>query len=193
MRTFPRPGTGALVQARFAVYVLQFQGIASGRNQHGVFAARGGGSGAVGYAKLLPPVRDGEFAKAWSGAREAALQFFPRDCEQRRFDAAFEPELDILAFVPKGDSIGEIRQSRGGFSRLQRGRDCIWAVAELPVKILVQPEAGKWTGDGDLFAVGADEAGAPGVGAADRGPVEECGQQYRRLPFCEHGPAYTYF
>ena len=50
MRAVSRPGGGALLQARFAVYLLHLKGAASGRDQPGVLARGGGGGGAVGDA-----------------------------------------------------------------------------------------------------------------------------------------------
>ena len=97
--------------------------------------------------KLLPPVRDGEFAKGLERGREAALQFFRAIESSGEFDAAFEPELDILAFVPKGDSIGEISaKSRRIFEAAAR-KGLHLAVAELPVKFWssLKPESGRAT------------------------------------------------
>src|SRR6266436_898737 len=72
--------------------------------------SRPGASAAALWAtqKLLPLERDGEFAKGLQRGREAALRFFRAIASSGEFDAAFEPELDILAFVPKGHSIDEI-------------------------------------------------------------------------------------
>jgi tyrosine decarboxylase/aspartate 1-decarboxylase len=97
--------------------------------------------------KLLPPVRDGEFAKGLERGREAALQFFRAIESSGEFDAAFEPELDILAFVPKGDSIDEISaKSRRIFETAAR-KGLHLAVAELPVKFWssLKPESGRAT------------------------------------------------
>src|SRR5258708_6483795 len=83
--------------------------------------------------KLLPLTRDGEFANGLQCGREAALQFFRAVESSRKFTAAFEPELDILAFVPRGDSIEEISgKSRDIFAATAR-KGLHLAVAELPV------------------------------------------------------------
>src|SRR5437773_6523341 len=58
--------------------------------------------------RLLPLARAGEFAKGLERGREAALQFFGAVKSGHKFIPAFEPELDILVFVPKGDSLREI-------------------------------------------------------------------------------------
>jgi len=97
--------------------------------------------------KLLPLERDGEFAKGLQRGREAALQFFLAIESSGEFDAAFEPELDILAFVPKGDSIEEISaKSRRIFETAAR-KGLHLAVAELPVKFWsgLKPESGQAT------------------------------------------------
>src|SRR6201987_1181335 len=84
--------------------------------------------------KLLPLVRGGEFAGGLDNGREAALRFFRAIGGSGKLDAAFEPELDILVFVPKGDSIGEISaDSRRIFDATAR-EGLHLAVAELPVK-----------------------------------------------------------
>jgi glutamate/tyrosine decarboxylase-like PLP-dependent enzyme len=97
--------------------------------------------------KLLPLEREGEFAKGLQRGREAALQFFLAIESGGEFDAAFEPELDILAFVPKGDSIQEISaKSRRIFETAAR-KELHLAVAELPVKFWssLKPESGQAT------------------------------------------------
>jgi len=84
--------------------------------------------------KLLPLIRNGEFATGLQRGREAALQFFRTIESSRKFAAAFEPELDILVFVPHGDSIEEISaKSRNIFAATAR-KGLHLAVAELPVK-----------------------------------------------------------
>ena len=84
--------------------------------------------------KLLPLVRDGEFAKGLERGREAALRFFRAIENGGQFDAAFEPEMDILVFVPKGGSLAEISaKSRQIFAACAR-LGLHLAVAELPVK-----------------------------------------------------------
>jgi tyrosine decarboxylase / aspartate 1-decarboxylase len=111
--------------------------------------SRAGAAAAALWAtqKLLPLVRDGEFAKGLQRGREAALQFFRAIESSGKFDAAFEPELDILAFVPKGDSIERISaKSRRIFETAAR-KGLHLAVAELPVKFWssLEPESGRAT------------------------------------------------
>jgi tyrosine decarboxylase/aspartate 1-decarboxylase len=97
--------------------------------------------------KLLPLERDGEFAKGLQRGREAALQFFRAIESGGKFDAAFEPELDIVVFVPQGDSIEQISaKSRRIFGAAAR-TGLHLAVAELPVKFWssLKPESGRAT------------------------------------------------
>src|SRR6266568_3645745 len=115
--------------------------------------------------KLLPLARAGEFAKGLERGREAGLQFFGAVKSGHKFIPAFEPELDILVFVPKGDSLGEISvKSRRIFEAATR-RGLHLALAELPVKfwrgmqedgeretvtclrsVLMKPEHLEWVG-----------------------------------------------
>jgi tyrosine decarboxylase/aspartate 1-decarboxylase len=84
--------------------------------------------------KLLPLVRAGEFAKGLERGREAALRFFHALASGGKFLPAFEPELDIAAFVPRGESLQEIStESRRAFEASAR-EGLHLAVAELPVK-----------------------------------------------------------
>lgn len=97
--------------------------------------------------KLLPLERDGEFAKGLQRGREAALQFFRAIESGGKFDAAFKPELDIVVFVPQGDSIEQISaKSRRIFQAAAR-TGLHLAVAELPVKFWssLKPESGRAT------------------------------------------------
>jgi len=115
--------------------------------------------------KLLPLVRAGEFAKGLERGREAALRFFGAVKSGHKFIPAFAPELDILVFVPTGDSLGEISaRSRQIFEAAAR-RGLHLALAELPVKfwrgvqedgeratvtclrsVLMKPEHLEWVG-----------------------------------------------
>jgi glutamate/tyrosine decarboxylase-like PLP-dependent enzyme len=97
--------------------------------------------------KLLPLVRGGEFAGGLERGRAAALQFFRAIESNEKFAAAFEPELDILVFVPNGDSIEKISaESRRIFEATAR-KGLHLAVAELPVKFWadLKPESGRAT------------------------------------------------
>jgi glutamate/tyrosine decarboxylase-like PLP-dependent enzyme len=84
--------------------------------------------------KLLPLARNGEFARGLEKGREAALRFFHALENGGKFIPAFAPELDIVAYVPRGDSLADISaKSREIFAAAAR-KGLHLAVAELPVK-----------------------------------------------------------
>jgi glutamate/tyrosine decarboxylase-like PLP-dependent enzyme len=85
--------------------------------------------------KLLPLARGGEFAQGLERVRKAALTFHDMLKNGAQFVPAFEPELDIVVFVPRGNSVTEISaRSRGAFAAAaQRGLHL--ALAELPAKL----------------------------------------------------------
>ena len=71
--------------------------------------------------KLLPLVRDGEFARGLERGREAALHFFHRLESEGNFIPAFAPDLDILVYLPRGDSLeGISARSRRIFKEAAR-------------------------------------------------------------------------
>jgi glutamate/tyrosine decarboxylase-like PLP-dependent enzyme len=84
--------------------------------------------------KLLPLERDGEFAKGLEQGREAALRFFRAVASSGKFVPAFEPELDILVFVPHGTSLEEISEKSRRIFKATARAGLHLAVAELPVK-----------------------------------------------------------
>jgi len=85
--------------------------------------------------KLLPLERGGGFARGLEKGREAALEFWDAVESGETFDAAFRPELDIVCFVPRGDSLAEISaRSRRIFAAAAR-EGLHLAVAELPVRL----------------------------------------------------------
>jgi len=94
--------------------------------------------------KLLPLERGGELARGLEKGREAALQFYRAVKDGEIFDAAFQPELDILCFVPRGGSLGEISaKSRRIFHAAAR-EGLHLAVAELPARFW--PRLGRESG-----------------------------------------------
>jgi len=84
--------------------------------------------------KLLPPERGGEFARGLELGREAALKFWRTIETDGQFVAAFKPELDILNFVPRGDSLEEISAKSRRIFEAAAQQDLHLAVAELPAK-----------------------------------------------------------
>jgi glutamate/tyrosine decarboxylase-like PLP-dependent enzyme len=84
--------------------------------------------------KLFPLVQGGEFAKGLEAGREAALQLYARLKNEDGFSPAFEPELDIIVFLPQEESREKASaRSRRIFDAAAK-RDLHLAVAELPVR-----------------------------------------------------------
>jgi tyrosine decarboxylase/aspartate 1-decarboxylase len=82
--------------------------------------------------KLLPLVREGEFARGLQAGREAALAFYRRLEKDERFATAIAPELDIVIFAPRAKSVTEASGlSRRIFDEAAK-RNLHLAVAELP-------------------------------------------------------------
>jgi glutamate/tyrosine decarboxylase-like PLP-dependent enzyme len=97
--------------------------------------------------KLLPLERGGEFAAGLEKGRAAALKFWRALENGKEFVPAFEPELDILCFVPHGDSLADISaKSRRIFAAAAK-QDLHLAVAELPAQFWRRwkPEGGRTT------------------------------------------------
>ncbi len=89
--------------------------------------------------KLLPLKPGGEFSDGLEAGREAALRLYERLRGSEEFVPAFEPELDILVFLPKETSgIAASMRTRKIFDAAAK-RDLHLAVAELPSRY--------WSGD----------------------------------------------
>jgi glutamate/tyrosine decarboxylase-like PLP-dependent enzyme len=71
--------------------------------------------------KLLPLVREGEFARGLSKSRHAALSLYEKLASDERFETLFRPELDILVWAPKGKMASQISK---------RSQDMFRAAAE---------------------------------------------------------------
>jgi tyrosine decarboxylase/aspartate 1-decarboxylase len=84
--------------------------------------------------KLLPLVRDGEFALSLSRSRDAALTLYRHAEQSKYFVTAFTPQLDIVIFAPRAGSATESSTlARRIFDATAR-HDLHLALAELPVK-----------------------------------------------------------
>lgn len=84
--------------------------------------------------QLLPLAPGGEFARGLEAGREAALQLYKRLEAEERFVSAFEPELDIVVFLPRETSKENASaRSRKIFTAAAK-RDLHLAVAELPLR-----------------------------------------------------------
>jgi hypothetical protein len=79
--------------------------------------------------------RGDEFARGLEKGREAALKFWHAIENEGKFQAAFEPELDILCFVPRGESLSEISAKSRRIFESVASEGLHLAVAELPAKL----------------------------------------------------------
>src|SRR5438067_636026 len=83
--------------------------------------------------RLLPLKKHGEFARGLERGRKSALALLDKLKADSRFVTAFTPELDILVFAPRGESVSESSEmSRKIFEAAAKGNLHL-AVAELPV------------------------------------------------------------
>ena len=98
--------------------------------------SRAGAAAAALWAtqELLPLAKGGEFARGLEDCRRAALDFHGRLQSDPRFITPFPPELDIVVFAPRAESIhAACELSRKVFNAAAR-RNLHLAVAELPIK-----------------------------------------------------------
>jgi len=58
--------------------------------------------------RLLPLVRGGEFAAMLEASRDAAVQFAERLATDQRWLLPFAPELDIVVWAPRAETVAEI-------------------------------------------------------------------------------------
>src|SRR5438477_9094991 len=84
--------------------------------------------------RVLPLKKGGEFAGGMARGRMAALALFEKLRRDSRFVTAFPPELDIMVFAPRVESVSEASAlSRELFEGAAK-RDLHLAVAELPIR-----------------------------------------------------------
>lgn len=82
--------------------------------------------------RLLPLVKGGEFARGLMGGRDAALDLHEKLRTDERFLTGFAPELDIVVWVPRAESVSAASpRSRWLFTEAAR-RNLHLALAELP-------------------------------------------------------------
>jgi tyrosine decarboxylase/aspartate 1-decarboxylase len=93
------------------------------------------GAAAVGLwatQRLLPLVKGGDFARRLDQGRAAALELYNRIRADKRFVAAFAPELDIVIWIPRARNLAQASlQSRRIFDESAK-RGLHLALAELP-------------------------------------------------------------
>jgi tyrosine decarboxylase/aspartate 1-decarboxylase len=83
--------------------------------------------------RLLSLVRGGDFAKGLEQGRKAALDFHLRLSADSRFVTAFAPELDIVIFAPRSDSVTESSIISRRIFDAAAAKNLHLAVAELPI------------------------------------------------------------
>jgi tyrosine decarboxylase/aspartate 1-decarboxylase len=84
--------------------------------------------------RLLPLVRGGEFARGLERGREAALALFERLKKDDRFVTAFTPQLDIVIFAPRAESVSDASGLSRRIFEAAAKRNLHLAVAELPTE-----------------------------------------------------------
>jgi tyrosine decarboxylase/aspartate 1-decarboxylase len=164
---FRDPGVGKLYKHDSAYTYFSSKEIHLG--EISLECSRPGASAAALWAtqKLLPLEKGREFARGLEDGRKAALDFHSRLEKDARFVTAFSPELDIVVFAPRADSVSESSErSRKIFDAAAR-RNLHLATAELPVNffeanlgqmkkdrasltclrsVLMKPEHKEWVG-----------------------------------------------
>lgn len=86
--------------------------------------------------KLFPPIKGGRFAKELEKCRNAALSFSERIKESGKFYLFLEPELDIVTWFPKGDSVKEISsKSKYIFDAMEK-ENIYLAMMSYPVRLI---------------------------------------------------------
>lgn len=89
---------------------------------------------------LLPLEKGGEFAQGLERSREAALLFHRRLLNDNRFVAGFSPELDILIFASRAESVSQSSVLSRKIFDAAALRNLHLAVAELPVRFFAAGE-----------------------------------------------------
>lgn len=84
--------------------------------------------------KLFPLIKNGEFAGQLQSCRSAALKFYDLIKNDDRWITSFEPELDIVTWLPKADSIEKINELSNKIFNKSAGKNLHLALASLPQK-----------------------------------------------------------
>lgn len=84
--------------------------------------------------QILPLLRGGEFGRGLERGRTAALELHKRVEADGRYAAAFAPELDIVVFAPRANSVSEASQLTRRIFDAAAKRNLHLAVAQLPAE-----------------------------------------------------------
>lgn len=94
------------------------------------------GAAAVGLwatHQMLPPVRGGQFAQDMAKCRAAALRLYEHIQADNRYITPFEPELDIVIWLPKANSVSDASAKAQYVFDTAAEQNIHLAVATLPV------------------------------------------------------------
>ena len=92
--------------------------------------------------RLLPLVKGGEFAKSLAKSREAALELSSRLRKDGRFVVPFPPQLDLVIFALKTDTVSETSALSRRIFEVAGKRDLHLALVELPLTLWGEAAAG---------------------------------------------------
>ena len=87
--------------------------------------------------RLLPLVRDGQFAAGLAGSRKAALLLYDRLSSDPRFLTGLAPDLDILVWAPRAQRASEVSRLSRAIFEAAASRRLHLALATLPRRLFV--------------------------------------------------------
>ncbi len=85
--------------------------------------------------KLLPLIKDGDFAKELGMSRHAALTFYGKLKNDERFIPPFEPELDIVVWAVNAPSVSDASEKARKLFDAAAKRNLHLALVDLPVSL----------------------------------------------------------
>ena len=108
----------------------------------------------------LPLTKRGEFAQGLAKSREAARALYDRLRADERFITPFAPELDIVIFALRAESVSATSMFSRQIFEAAAKRDLHLALADLPDPFVSEPPTQHEAGSRHhhLPAFGADEA-----------------------------------
>lgn len=92
--------------------------------------------------KLFPLVVNGDFSSMLNNCRSAAMKFYNLLKNNEKFITAFEPELDIVIWIPKSNSLSESSLLSKKIFEDAAKNNLHLALAELPAKFFNLDSAG---------------------------------------------------
>jgi tyrosine decarboxylase/aspartate 1-decarboxylase len=95
--------------------------------------------------RLLPLARGGEFARSLGKCRSACMELYARVLADGRFVVPLEPELDILVWGVKADSVAKASRAARAIFEQAASLDLHLALVQLPLELF---PAESWQEDG---------------------------------------------